>query len=175
MSELLGRETVRLIEDWMARIEADPQGGEIGSLYRHAFLALAANPLLRALYGRESQVLGAFVRRRGPEIYTPRYLASLETVQALQRAGILRKDVSPGAINHVLLLLQVGLFSVGEVFDPALFPPLEVVAQTLSELLQRALAPDVPVDTGLATTAIRTHFTRLRSQIVSSFPESATP
>src|SRR5262249_10144812 len=116
-TEVLGRETVRLLDDWLARVEADPQGGEIGSLYRHGFLALRSKPLLLALYSRQSPVLGSFVRRRGPEIYTPRYLASLETVRALQAAGIVRRDVAPEIMNHVLLLLQVGLITVGEVFD----------------------------------------------------------
>ncbi len=168
-AELLGRETVGLLDDWMARVEADPLGGTIGGLYRHGFLALAAHPLMRALYSREARLLGTFVRRRGPAIYTPRYLASLEMVQALQHAGVIRADVPADVVNHTLLLLQVGLVTVGEVFDPALFPPIEAVAQTLGDLMQRALAPDAPVDPEAAKAAIRTHFARLRSLIVASF------
>jgi AcrR family transcriptional regulator len=174
-AELLGHETVRLLDDWMARVEADTQGGAIGGLYRHGFLALTASPLLCALYGRESHVLGSLVRRRGPEIYTPRYLASLEIVQALQEAGILRRDVPPDVINHVLLTLQVGLITVGEVFDPAHFPPLEAVAQVLADLMQRGLGPDEPVDPEGAKAAIRSYFSRLRSLIVASFAASGTP
>src|SRR5262249_33444544 len=153
----------------------DPQGGEIGSLYRHGFLALRSSPLLLALYSRQSPVLGSFVRRRGPEIYTPRYLASLETVRALQAAGIVRRDVAPEIMNHVLLLLQVGLITVGEVFDPTHFPPFEAVAQQLVDLMQRALGPEKPVDPVRAKAAIHAHFARLRSLIVASFSVNASP
>jgi AcrR family transcriptional regulator len=173
--ELIGRETVRLLDDWLARVEGDPQGGTLRALYQHGFLALDASPVMRALYSRESQVLGSFVRRRGPAIYTPRYLASLQTVWALHDAGILRRDVSPDVVNHVLLVLQVGLITVGEVFDSAHFPPLEAVAQLVADLMQRALGPQTPVDPEVAKAAIRTHFSRLRSMIVASLPAAGAP
>lgn len=174
-AEVLGRETVRLSDDWMERVEADPNGGDIGSLYRHGFLALAASPLMRALYSRESHILGSFVRHRGPEIYTPRYLASLETVRALHAGGILRSNVAPDAINHVLLVIQVGLITVGEVFDPTHFPSLEAVASLLANMMQQSLGPEAPVDPERAKAAIRMHFARLRSLIVASFSASGTP
>jgi hypothetical protein len=159
----------------MARIEADPVGGTVGGLYRHGLLALAANPLMRALYGREARMLGTFVRRRGPAIYTPRYLASLEMVQALQQAGVIRQDVGADIINHTLMVLQVGLVTVGEIFDPSLFPPFEAVAQALGDLMQRALAPAARVDPVVAKAAIRAHFDHLRALIVASFMPPGTP
>jgi AcrR family transcriptional regulator len=174
-AELIGRETVRLLDDWLARVEADPQGGTLRALYQHGFLALDANPVMRALYSRESQVLGSFVRRRGLAVYTPRYLASLQTVRALQDAGILRRDVPPDVVNHVFLVLQVGLIAVGEVFDPAHFPPLESVARLIADLMQSALGPQTPVDPEAAKAAIRIHFSRLRSMIVASFAAAGAP
>jgi AcrR family transcriptional regulator len=174
-TELLGRETVRLLDDWMARVEADPDGGTVGALYRHGFLAVACNPLMLALYSRKSRVLGTFVRRRGPAIYTPRYLASRQMVRALQHAGVIRADLPADVVNHTLLLLQVGLVSIGEVFDPALFPPFEAVAQALGEVMQRALAPEAPVDPHVAKAAMRAHFAQLRALIAASFASPAAP
>lgn len=175
--EVMGHETVRLLDDWMARVEADPLGGTIAGFYRHSFLALMANPFMRTLYTRESQMLGTFVRRRGPAIYSPRYLASQELVRALQDVGMIRNDMPPDLINHILLLIQVGLVTMGEIFDQALFPSFEAVAQSLADLMQRALAPDTLVDPQTAKAAIRTHFVQLRSLIVTSFAtsEPSTP
>lgn len=174
-AELLGRETVEMLDDWMARVEADPLGGAIGELYRHGFLALVAHPLMCALYSRESRLLGTFVRRRAAAIYTPRYLISLEMIQALQNAGVIRADAPAEVVNHTLLLIQVGLIGMGEVFDPALFPPFEAVAQTLADLMQRALAPETSIEPEAAKAAIRTHFAQLRSLIVASFASPSRP
>jgi AcrR family transcriptional regulator len=173
--ELIGRDTVQLVDDWMVGIEADPDGGTVGGLYRQGIRALMAHPLMSALYSRESHVLGSLVRKRGSAIYTPRYLASLQMVQALQEAGVIRADVSAPYINHLLLLLQVGLVMVGQVFDPALFPPFEVMAQILGDLMQHALAPQVPADPAVAKAAIRAHFAGLRALIEASFAAPDAP
>jgi hypothetical protein len=93
----------------------------------------------------------------------------------LQRAGVIRTDVSAALVNHALLLLQVGLVTVGEIFDPTLFPPFEAVAQTLGDLMQRALAPDTPADPEMAKAAIHAHFAHLRALIVASFASPAAP
>jgi AcrR family transcriptional regulator len=170
--ELIGRDTVQLLDDWMAGIETDPAGGTVGGLYRQGILALVAHPLMSALYSRESRVLGSLVRKRGPAIYTPRYVASVQMVQALQEVGVIRADVPAPYVNHVLLLLQVGLIMIGQIFDPALFPPFEAIAQVLGDLMQQALAPQAPADPVVAKAAIRSHFAGLRALIVASF---ATP
>src|SRR5579885_567283 len=47
---LVVRESLRVIDTWVARIRADPRGGGIGPLCAHGFRALATSPLLRALY-----------------------------------------------------------------------------------------------------------------------------
>jgi hypothetical protein len=130
---------------------------------------------MSALYGRETQVLGTLVRRRGPAIYTPRYLASLHMVEALQEAGVIRADIPSPIVNHLLLLLQVGLVMVGEVFDPALFPPFDVMAKTLGNVMESALAPEVPADPQTAKVAIRAHFDQLRALIEASFSQAKTP
>jgi AcrR family transcriptional regulator len=175
--ELIGRDTVQLLDDWMAGIEADPAGGTVGGLYRQGIRALVARPLMSALYGRESRVLGSLVRKRGPAIYTPRYVAGLQMVQALQDAGVMRANVPAQYVNHLLLLLQVGLVMVGQVFDPGLFPPFEPMAQVLGDLMQDALAPQVPVDPTVAKAAIRAHFAGLRALVVASFaaPDGTSP
>src|SRR5450759_3871294 len=47
---LIIREMRRMMDDVLARVEADPRGGSLTRMYAHVLLALQANPLMRALY-----------------------------------------------------------------------------------------------------------------------------
>src|SRR5690606_41459644 len=46
-------------------VRDDPDGARLSVIYRHALRALAADPLMRAFYTADSQILGDIVRRRG--------------------------------------------------------------------------------------------------------------
>jgi AcrR family transcriptional regulator len=170
-SEVLGRETIHMLDSWLTQVEEDPRGGTIASIYRYGFLEVMRSPFLHALYTRDSQVLGTFVRRRGPVVYTPRYIASQDFVRALQSAGIIRTDLSVPIINHAMILIQVGLASIGEIFDSTLFPSFDLIAESISRLMEQALTPETPPDPAIAKEAIRNSITRLRSLILSSFPD----
>jgi AcrR family transcriptional regulator len=173
--EILGRATVELLDDWIARIAADPEGGTVGELYRQGFLALAAHPLMRAVYRRDSPMLGAYVRQRGPEMYTPRYFASLEMIRALQALNVIRSNLSAEVINHILLTLQVGLMMMDEVFDPAYFPSFEAIAEAIAVIMQRALGADAPGKPVAAKAAIMGHLAHMRDLIVASFDAPPSP
>ena len=54
----LVRETLAFLDDFVARVEADPAGGTLAAIYRHGLEALAASPLLLALYTRDARTLG---------------------------------------------------------------------------------------------------------------------
>ena len=49
LHRLLKREMMRYAEDWHQRIEADPEGGTIGGIYRHILAAMKANPFIHAV------------------------------------------------------------------------------------------------------------------------------
>src|SRR5581483_8794785 len=110
---LLTCETLNVVDDWLRRVQDDPQGGTLFGIYQHGFRALVAHPLMSALYTKESHVLGEYVRQRDRSRHVLPYQLNRLLVQRLQAAGVIRADVPDEVLNHILMLLSVGLFSIG--------------------------------------------------------------
>ena len=130
----------RLLRDFQNRFEQDPDGGRIANLYRHALLALQANPLMSALYRRDSRILGDFLRRQDVSRYTSRLMLGQETVEALQTAGLLRADIRPGVITYLFSVIALGFINIGALIPEASAPSMETVTSALTELLDHGLA-----------------------------------
>ena len=158
---LITRETLRVFDEWLERIQADPEGGTLFGIYRHGFLTLLAHPLMMAFYTKESVVLGDYVRQRGPAVYTRPYLLNRALVQQLQAAGLIRQDLRAEVMNHILMIISVGLFSVSELIPQEHAPPYEEVADALAGMVQRALAPAQPGDSERGKRAFRLYLERL--------------
>lgn len=137
---LITHEMKRLLLDFQRRVESDPQGGLIANLYRHALFALNDNPLMRALYTRDSRVLGDFVKRQEDGRYTGRALLSAEFVRQMQAAGLLRADLPPETINYLFSVIAVGFIHVGAVLPPEMQPPLDQVGAALQDVIGRGFA-----------------------------------
>jgi len=133
---LLGYEMKRLLGDLQARIEADEQGGSIANLYRHTLLALRQNPLMCALYARDSRILGDFVRRQDVSRYTKRLVMGVEGIQSLQAAGLLRGDIRPEVIAYLFSVIALGFMSIGSILPESQAPPLEETGEALTALLR---------------------------------------
>ena len=146
LQALITRETLRMFDEWLERIQADPEGGTLFGIYRHGFLTLMVHPLMMAFYTKESFVLGDYVRHRGHAVYTRPYLLNRALVQQLQAAGLILQDLRADVINHLLMIISVGLFSIGELIPQEYTPPYAEVADALADMVQRALAPAQPGD-----------------------------
>src|SRR5581483_7768083 len=160
---LLTRETLDVVDDWLRRVHDDPQGGTLFGIYQHGFLALLAHPLMSALYTKESHVLGEYVRRRDRARHVLPYHLNRVLVQRLQAAGVIRADLDDAVLNHVLVLLSVGLFSSGELLPPQEAPPLEEVVDALAHMVQRSLAPADPGDSAQGKLALKAFLDDLMS------------
>jgi AcrR family transcriptional regulator len=165
---LVVRESLRVFDAWEAGIAADPQGGTVGPLLAHGFRALAASPVLWALYTRDTATLSDLFRWRGPALYTPRYLENLTFVRELQTAGIVRGDLPAETVNHLMQALSFGLVTAGELVDPAVIPHLDAIAATLAETMQGALAPPTPAPSERGKRVIMAYFARLRALMIES-------
>jgi AcrR family transcriptional regulator len=165
---LVVRESLRVIDTWVVRILADPRGGGIGPLCAHGFRALATSPLLQALYTSDIATLGELFRFRGREVYSERYRENLVFVRELQRAHVIRTDLSAETVNHLIQALSHGLVSVGEMVDAADVPDLDAVATTMAVALQDGLAPADPAPQDEAKRVIQNYFARLRELMVAS-------
>ena len=139
---LLYREVRCVIEDFLQRLEADPEGGTIGSIYRHGLLATFANPFVRAALTSDNRVLGDYLRRLGPNFYRMRFEAARALVERLQAAGLIRRDLSPEVVTFLLTMLGLGLSTAGALIPAEIRPPPGEVAEALADVVQRALAPE---------------------------------
>lgn len=158
---LITRETLQFFDEWLERVQADPAGGTLFNIYRQGFLTLLAHPLMRAFYTRDSYVLGNYVRRRGPMVYVRPYLLNRAFVRQLQAAGLIRTDMRDDVINHVLMLISIGLFSIGELIPQEHSPPFEEVADALAEMVQRAMESAHPGDPERGKQALQAYLEQL--------------
>lgn len=136
---LLSYQMNLLLDDLQVRVEHDPQGGRISSQYRHTLLALRNNPLMCALYARDSRILGDFVRRQDVTRYTSRMVVGAESVRQMQAAGLLRDDIRPQVIIYLFSVIALGFMSVGTILPERKTPDLEEVGAALAALIQGGL------------------------------------
>ena len=130
----------RLLADFTARMQNDPQGGQIGPLFRHALLALHDNPLICDLYTQDNRVLGDFVKRQDPGRYISRVLLGESSMRQMQAANLLRSDLRPEVLAYLFSLISVGFIYIGTILPSEHQPPLEELITAMTEMVQNGLA-----------------------------------
>ena len=139
---LLYREYMFYAQTWLEQIEADPNGGTIGGVYRAIFHAVNSRPLIAALMRRDRRVIGNYLRKRD-NIFTQMLsgVNTLEVFQALQAAGAIRQDIDAAVIEHIVEMLSYGQLTIGDFKPLDQFPPYEAVMEALADIMDRALQP----------------------------------
>ena len=158
---LLLQETLLLVDDWLLKVRQDPDGGTLHGIYRHGYTALLEHPLMHALYTKESQTLGSYVRHQDPEAHVRPYLLNRGLVRSLQAAGLVRQDIREEVITHALMIISVGLFSTPELLPQSVVPPFGDVAEALAHMVQAAFAPSPTGDSQRGKEALETFLHRL--------------
>lgn len=163
---LLFDQSERVIDDALARIEADPNGGTFFALYSHMLTAAAHNPFVRALMSQNRRILGDYMQRlANSPFYEQSRGTREEMIQQLQLSGVIRNDVSSHMVMYFLNLIRQGL-ALGDALMPAKdIPPLEEFAPILSEFLMRALAPPDSNGGEMGKQTIRQFIELSRSQL----------
>jgi AcrR family transcriptional regulator len=143
LQALIEREERQWSAQISARIAADPRGGTISSLYRHALVLSARSPLLRALLTRDHEALGEWMR--SPEIRA-RAHQDAEARQALIRemraVGLMRTDISVDVQAYLITALTYGILTVDEYMPADLVPPFEEIAAAFAVIVQRGFEPE---------------------------------
>lgn len=139
---LLYREVQSYTEHWFARIEADPQGGTIGGIYKAVLYALNQNPFMSAIVKQDPRVFGNYLRKPNNLFTSSQSLAlRAEFLQTMQAAGVVRPDVNPQAMAYVMDLLSYGLVGVPTFKPPTEIPPFDTIIETIAEMMDRMLTP----------------------------------
>ncbi|MBK8020388.1 MAG: TetR/AcrR family transcriptional regulator [Chloroflexi bacterium] len=138
---LITRESERMVERWFAMLDADPEGVTIYGMFRYGWQALQDNPLLRAIYIQDRNILGDYVRKLAalPQ-FTQMVSISDEFIRGFQRLGLIRDDMDPDALLYVLAGFRYGLIA-GDSLVPLSKTSVEAVGEVVSKLLAGGITP----------------------------------
>lgn len=170
---LLYREVQSYAEHWFARIEADPQGGTIGGIYKAVLYALNQSPLMSALVKQDPRVFGNYLHKPN-NLFASSQSPALRTefLQAMQAAGVVRAEVNPQAMAYVMDLLSYGLVGVPTLKPAAAIPPFDVVMETIAEMLDRMLTPPTGDPNTAGKAIIREIAVKARAQWAAMYQNS---
>jgi TetR/AcrR family acrAB operon transcriptional repressor len=140
---LLFREMWRYGEAWLAAVEADPQGGTLGGVYKNVLSSLNRSPFMAVIFKRDPRILGNYLHKpnnifRSMETFSMR----TEFIQAMQEVGAVRQDIDPAIIAHIIEMLGFGLVTIADFKDPAQMPPFDAVFETIATMMDRAFTPE---------------------------------
>lgn len=153
---LLLREMWRYGDAWLASVEADPQGGTLGGVYKNVLSGLNSSPLMAAIFKRDPRILGGYLHKPD-NIFRSMQAHSLrvEFIQAMQEVGAVRKDLDPAVIAHIIDMLSYGFVSVADFKDPDSIPPFDTVFAAIATMMDRAFTPEGGGDSEAGKAVIR--------------------
>jgi AcrR family transcriptional regulator len=137
---LLSREMNCLMADTLKRIEADPDGGRLPQMYFHALAALQANPLMRALYSKDSRVLGNYIHQQDNRRYVERFGFSTDFVKYMQSIRLIRADIPSEGLAYLFSVIAYGFTTIQTVIPSASTPPVAEIAEALQKLMANGVA-----------------------------------
>ena len=164
---LMVREYVQYSQTWLEQIEADPNGGTIGGVYRAIFHAVNSRPLIAAMMRRDRRVIGNYLRKRD-NLFTQMLsgVNTLDFFQTLQTAGAIRQDIDAAVILHIVEMLSWGQLTIEDFKPLDQFPPYEAVMEALADIMDRALRPEDGGNSEAGKAIIRQITTAARAQMV---------
>jgi AcrR family transcriptional regulator len=133
----------RVVEGMAERMVADPQHVLPGPLVRALYLELAADPVTRALYLGDAEVLGRLAHEAGTlgELGARRDEVLVEHLRLLQESGCVRADLSLEAVRYAFGAIAAGFFFVDSM--PAGGSGLDTAAR--ADLLAHSVAAALQV------------------------------
>jgi TetR/AcrR family acrAB operon transcriptional repressor len=139
---LIWRETWRYVDDWLKRVEEDPEGGTLFGMFKNGLIILNNSPFVKAFYTNDRRILGDFLRRQGSDLFRERFAMNHDFVRMMQEAGTLRQDVDPVVVAYLFNLVAYGFVTIDQVIPPENAPPLMSVITMMNEMLIRAFATE---------------------------------
>lgn len=153
---LLLRELEHYTADWLSRVEADPQGGTMGGIYRHILHAINANPFIEALFKRDRQTLGKYLSQTEKYIQLDQVVATrAEFIRKMQASGVVRADVDPYITAYLMTIFVSGLLTMDEQLPAAAIPDIDALLLAMGDMMDRYLATGTPTDSDAGKRAIR--------------------
>jgi hypothetical protein len=107
----------------------------LSTLYRYSLEALLADELMLAFHLSGSEVLGAYVRDKGPARYAQRMDWLVNHLTELRDAGLVRQDVDPAEAAGVLGVFAIGLVNAAAAIGSLSPERLRATVDTFSDMI----------------------------------------
>ncbi|MCU0514079.1 MAG: TetR/AcrR family transcriptional regulator [Anaerolineae bacterium] len=141
---------------WLAHIDADPQGGTFAGMFRIAFEIILKQPFMLALYKNDMRLLGSYMQfLEGSQIYVQRQLTQQMFLAKLQQAGLVRADLDVEAAAYAFNCLNYGLLKLSDMIPAEVAPAPERILETVMVMVERMVAPPQPGDPAAGQAIIR--------------------
>lgn len=140
---LMLRERLRVAEDIRERIAADPEGYTLRGFIKQSALATMGRPLLKALFLRDSDVLGKLAHSDLSSAATSERLAGFKAYLKLVREhGLVRDDLDLDAQAQIWIAVFVGFLLAESWMAEEFTLRGEQLADLMAETVHRALQTD---------------------------------
>jgi TetR/AcrR family acrAB operon transcriptional repressor len=166
LEAILWHEGQRYTAEWLAQVEADPEGGTFHSIYRHALAVLKDNPVMAAIMRRDRRMLGTYLKRANVEnLFKQRLVLLRWFLKGLQDAGTVRQDVDVDVVAYAANCMSYGFLMMGDVIPPEESPPLDDTLAVMVEMLERLLTPPDGGDSEAGKQVVRAFMARIRERM----------
>lgn len=166
LEAVLWHEGQRYTAEWLAQVEADPEGGTFHSIYRHALAVLKGNPVMAAIMRRDRRMMGAYLKRANVEnLFKQRLVLLRWFLKSLQDAGTVRQDVDVDVVAYAANCMSYGFLMMGDVIPPEEAPPLDDTLAVMVEMLERLLTPPDGGDSEAGKQVVRAFMAQIRERV----------
>jgi AcrR family transcriptional regulator len=138
---MLNREFTGIYVSMVDHIERDPDGGRLSRIYYYTLSAVYERPLARTLYTVDRDAMNAIMRSANSFKYIPGVGIRADLIEAMQRAGMVRRDVDAGTVSHMLTIFSAGLALTAPHDD------LDRIVRGVTDLLAQVVDEENVVDT----------------------------
>ncbi len=148
------REAAMMADAIVDGIRADPAEVALHRYYRRVFVEAMNRPVLRALYTRDADTLGAFLAAPPHQQLEQRKVDIVgDYLGVLASESMLRPDLRPSDLDYALPNIVFGFFAAEPFLSPATGLTLEHKADQLAETIRRAFEPVAPANKSAAKRA----------------------
>lgn len=139
---LLWRESLRYMDDWITRIEADPDAGTFIGLYQTSLQALFDNDFMLAIARRDRHVVGSYMlNEERMALLQLKFMNQRQMLEVFREAGVIRQDVDINIMAYIMGLMVYGFLKMDEMILPEHAPPFDVVIEMMFNMFGSYLAP----------------------------------
>ncbi len=160
---LIWRESKDYTEEWIQRVENDPNGGTYGRWMRHALEAFFDNEFLRVLYKQDRRMIGNMLERQGMEdMFSRRMQMFMGFFKQMQDANVVRKDIDAQTLSYLMNSLQYGLIHMVDIIPEGYTPEIDRTFTMMTEMLERYVQPEDGGDSEAGKRVIKQFMNQIR-------------